>query len=67
MPEPVSYVKKLYGAGFVAVGAFFLIEHIYNFGFELFDFFGHEWLGVVLIIIGIIIAKVNTGFLGKKQ
>lgn len=47
------YVKKLYAAGFAVVGSFFLIEHLYNFGFEWNDFLGHEYLGFFLILIAI--------------
>ena len=48
-----KYVKKLYGAASVGLGALLLIEHIYNFGFEWNDFLGHEYLGVALILSGI--------------
>lgn len=34
------------------LGGFLLFEHIFNFGnFEFWDFIGHEWIGVSLIII----------------
>jgi len=46
------YVKKLYGAAIAGLGAFFLIEHIYNFGVEWNDFLGHEYLGLFLILAG---------------
>ena len=46
------YTKKLYGAGLVGIGAFFLIEHIYQFGIEWNDFLGHEYLGIALILAG---------------
>jgi len=47
-----KYVKKLYGAGLIAFGAFFLAEHVYNFGVEWNDFLGHEYLGLFLILAG---------------
>ncbi len=51
-----KYTKNLYGILFILAGAFLLIEHIWAWGeFSFFDFFGHEWLGLVLILIGIIL------------
>ncbi len=39
----------------IVLGTFLLWEHIWNFGvFELWDFIGHEYLGLVFIIIGVI-------------
>lgn len=53
--DKIKYTKKLYAAGAVTLGAYFLIEHLYNFGFEWNDFLGHEWLGVYMILSGILV------------
>jgi len=47
-----TYIKRLYGGGLIALGAFFLIEHVYSWGFDWNDFLGHEYLGIYLILIG---------------
>jgi uncharacterized membrane protein YdcZ (DUF606 family) len=52
MPPKRSYVRRLFGAALVVVGAFFLAEHVYQFGFELYDIIGHEYLGLLLILSG---------------
>ena len=50
------YTKNLAGMGLIGVGAFLIIEHIYAWGeFSFYDFIGHEWLGLVLIIAGIVL------------
>ena len=33
------------------VGSFLWIEHCYQWGFQFWDFLGHEWLGLILILI----------------
>lgn len=59
-----KYVKNLFGMIAIAVGAFLNIEHIYMWGeFTFFDFIGHEWLGLALILAGI---SVNLSFWRKK-
>lgn len=38
----------------IGAGAALIIEHIYTWGeFSIKDIIGHEWLGIVLIILGI--------------
>ena len=51
----ISYNRRLTGSAFVLVGAGLLIEHIYRWGFQFWDFIGHEWFGLLLIIAGIFI------------
>jgi len=58
----MSYIKKefkkLAGMSLVIVGSFLILEHIYTYGsISLLDFFGHEWFGIILIVIGLIIAN----------
>ena len=49
-----KYLKNLFGVASIGLGAFFLVEHIWSWGeFSFFDFIGHEWLGFVLILLGI--------------
>ena len=49
-----QYGKNLWGIFAIGGGAFLIIEHIWNFGeFTFWDFIGHEWLGFLLIILGI--------------
>jgi len=49
-----KYTKNLFGALSIGVGAFLIIEHIIVWGeFSIKDLIGHEWLGLVLIIVGI--------------
>lgn len=51
-----SYYRRLWGAAFTAFGAFMLIEHIYTWGFQFWDFIGHEWLGLLMIVVGVFTA-----------
>ncbi len=46
------YIRRLCGTALVVLGAFFLGEHIYRFGFEFYDIIGHEYLGLALILAG---------------
>jgi hypothetical protein len=50
-----SYLHRMFGVGLVLAGAYFLAEHIYHYGFELYDIIGHEYLGLLLILVGIAI------------
>jgi len=60
-----KYNLRLAGSVSVVAGAFLLVEHIYNFGFEPLDFVGHEWYGVILVSIGCVLGylsrRVNNG------
>ncbi len=51
----INYVRRMFGAGLVLSGAYFLAEHIYNFGFEFYDIIGHEYLGLGLILAGVLL------------
>jgi hypothetical protein len=53
--DKIKYSKNLFGMLFIAVGAILIIEHIYMWGeLSFWDFIGHEWGGLILIIIGIV-------------
>lgn len=59
-----KYLKNLSGILSIMIGAGLIIEHIYMWGeFSFYDFIGHEWLGFVLIIVGIIL---NLNFSKKN-
>ena len=50
--------KKLGSVILIGSGAFLLIEHTMTYsGIDLFDFLGHEILGIVLIVVGILTAN----------
>jgi len=50
--------KKLGSIILIGAGTFLIIEHIYSYGgIELVDFLGHEWIGIFLIIAGLICAN----------
>lgn len=60
-----EYSKNLFGILFIGSGAFLIIEHIYMWGeFTFFDFIGHEWLGLVLILLG---CGLNVKFWRKTK
>ena len=50
--------KKLLGAGLIIIGAFLELQHIFTYGgIDLFDFFGHEVLGILFILSGLLVAN----------
>lgn len=50
--------KKLIGGGLILLGAFLEIQHIFTYGgIDLFDFFGHEVVGIIFIIAGLLVAN----------
>ncbi len=50
--------KKLGSMCLFGVGTFLILEHIYTYGFiNIGDFLGHEWLGIILCISGLIFAN----------
>ena len=53
--EELPYIKRLTGTTLIAAGSFLLMEHVYHWGFELLDLIGHEWFGLVLILVGVVI------------
>lgn len=51
-----KYTKNLFGMGSIIIGAGLIVEHIYMWGaVSFYDFIGHEWLGFILIIVGIVL------------
>ena len=50
--------KKLGSIILIAAGSFLLIEHTYSYGgIDLLDILGHEWLGIILLVTGVICAN----------
>jgi len=55
-----KYLKNLFGVASIGLGAFFIAEHIWMWGeFSFFDFIGHDWLGLILILFGV---AINLNF-----
>lgn len=51
--ELLPYYRKLVSAGLIVLGSFLMLEHLFQFGgFDLFDFIGHEYYGLGLILLG---------------
>lgn len=50
--EKIWYYRRLWGSASILIGAFLLIEHIYQWGFQAYDIIGHEYLGLLLVLIG---------------
>ena len=52
-----DYYKKLLSGFLIVGGVFLLLEHLFTWGFfEWGDWIGHEWYGLILIIIGFVIS-----------
>jgi len=50
--------KKLTSISLIGVGCFLIIEHIYSYGYiSLGDFFGHEWIGILFLVGGILLSN----------
>ena len=59
--------KKLGSMILIGVGSFLIIEHIYSYGgIDLWDILGHEWMGIVLIVAGVLTAN-RWGRLQAKE
>lgn len=54
----IKYYKKLGSFLFILAGAGLLIEHLFTWGgMDLLDFPGHEWWGLILVIVGFLIGS----------
>ncbi len=50
--------RKLGSMSLILLGGFLILEHIYSYGFiSLGDILGHEWIGIIFIIGGLIWAN----------
>lgn len=53
----IKYYKKLGSFLCIIAGAGLLLEHLFAWGgFDLLDFQGHEWYGIILVIAGFILS-----------
>ena len=53
----LKYCKKPVSAAMIAGGGALMLEHLFEFGgFDLLDFWGHEYLGIGLILTGFLIS-----------
>ena len=49
----IEYCKKPVSAMLIGGGSYLLLEHLFEYeGFDLLDFWGHEYLGLGMIITG---------------
>ena len=52
-----KYLRKLISLIMIVCGFTLLVEHLMVWGgFDIGDWWGHEWYGIILIIIGFIIS-----------
>ena len=57
-----KYIRCLLSITLILPGTFLLVEHIYKYyGADLDDIIGHETLGIVLILLGILISARIRG------
>ena len=55
--EFIEYCKKPVSAALIGGGACLMLEHLFTFnGFDLLDFWGHEYLGFGLIGLGFLLS-----------
>ena len=51
------YYRKLASGLLIVGGSFLILEHLFVYdGFDVLDIFGHEYYGLGMIIIGILIS-----------
>lgn len=53
----LNYCKKPISATLIGGGSCLMLEHLFEYGgFDLLDFWGHEYLGAGLIVIGFLLS-----------
>ena len=53
----MEYCKKPISAALIGGGSCLMLEHLFEFGgFDLLDFWGHEYLGFGLTVIGFLLS-----------
>lgn len=55
----LPYDLRLLSAALAVAGSFLLIEHLYLYGFDFTDIVGHEWYGLILIIVAVIVGALS--------
>jgi hypothetical protein len=57
LKEFVEYCKKPVSACLLMGGTGLMMEHLFSFGgFDLLDFWGHEYVGLGMIIVGFLLS-----------
>lgn len=52
-----EYCKKPISATLIGGGSCLILEHLFTYdGFDLLDFWGHEYLGLGMIIVGFLLS-----------
>lgn len=52
-----EYCKKPVSAMLIGGGSCLMLEHLFEYGgFDLLDFWGHEYLGIGMIILGFLLS-----------
>lgn len=65
--EFYKYCKKPTSALLIMGGSALIFEHLMTFGkFDLFDIFGHEFYGLLMIIAGILLSTDWSQWKEKK-
>ena len=55
--EFIEYCKKPLSAALIMGGTGLMMEHLFSFdGFDLLDFWGHEYVGIGMIILGFLLS-----------
>ena len=55
--EFIEYCKKPLSAALIMGGTGLMMEHLFSFdGFDLLDFWGHEYVGIGMIIFGFLLS-----------
>lgn len=53
----LKYVKRPISAALIGGGSCLMLEHLFEYGgFDLLDFWGHEYLGFGLITLGFLVS-----------
>ena len=64
--EKKRYAFQVTSQAFVLVGAFLVLEHLGVWGGSDMTF-GHEWLGLILFVVGFIISLFTRKDASKSQ
>lgn len=57
MNKFIEYCKKPVSAALIGGGSCLMLEHLFEFdGFDLLDFWGHEYLGLGMIGLGFVLS-----------
>ena len=57
LKEFVEYCKKPVSACLIMGGTGLMLEHLFTFdGFDLMDFWGHEYVGLAMVISGLFVS-----------